>query len=369
MKKITAVLLSITMFTGCSQTEPLDRPSTDDHVQTTINNASLTEESISASITTTADLSAFSETVTSFDNNVKDNQRRVKVVKYENEQLTYEYEDKLVTNSLPVSILDDINYGNGPTLAERIINNRFREIIYADIMLNSKDDIIYCDVYTPNEIENCTNDSIVNRLHSGLNLEQTEMTLNRVGGSRVELSNEYITLEADLNDLDNLYKGHIPDNAERIAFKGIRFKNGELMLTMIMVFDHYEDSPGGPCPQYKAYDCKEKYSYFGTVISCTEDRAIVLLNDGVTTCDVPTYYNDGEIEESAKVMITLDADPSIFGSGNHFISEYAVFYTCPEKCMLGGNYDFSKLAYAIPDKTDPIKFICTLIDKEKTLYQ
>ena len=322
--------------------------------------------SAATALTTTAVTSEASGEETAPDRYTK---QKVRLISIENGILTCEYEGETKTFSADC-MREEAPVGAGRTVTEKVLERLFasQDEVCAELLFDGRR-LVSVDVKKPNNVTDFDNYSMEGfAADPKNNLKSTEVSLVR-NGSTVELSSPGSTVKCDINDMNSQYKGNIPVEADRIRFEAVRLPDGYVMLIRLFRYDHDEDSPGGPCPQYKAYDCKEKYSYFGTVISCTEDRAIVLLNDGVTTCDVPTYYNDGEIEESAKVMITLDADPSIFGSGNHFISEYAVFYTCPEKCMLGGNYDFSKLAYAIPDKTDPIKFICTLIDKENTSYQ
>ena len=96
----------------------------------------------------------------------------------------------------------------------------------------------------------------------------------------------------------------------------------------------------------------------------TEGRAKVLLNDGKTVCDVPTYYNDGELSEGLEVMVTLDAEPSLFGSKKEYKSEFAVFYTDPEVYNYR-HFDFGTLAYAKHSDSDITKFIYTQTDDLK----
>ena len=105
---------------------------------------------------------------------------------------------------------------------------------------------------------------------------------------------------------------------------------------------------------------KDLYRFFGTVKSLSADRATVLLTDGKTTCDVPTYYNDGELKEGMDVMLVLDADASLFGSGESFKDDYAVFYTEPKEYLLKKYDDISKLVYAKLDANNANKYVVTL---------
>ena len=103
------------------------------------------------------------------------------------------------------------------------------------------------------------------------------------------------------------------------------------------------------------------YRFFGTVQSVKDGRASVLLTDGKTTCDVPTYYNDGEVKEGAEVMIVLDAEPSLFGSGEEYKADYAVFYTDPKSILLKKHRDISTLAYALIDPDNSRNLIVTTV--------
>ncbi|MBR1383401.1 MAG: hypothetical protein IJ555_06270 [Ruminococcus sp.] len=48
-------------------------------------------------------------------------------------------------------------------------------------------------------------------------------------------------------------------------------------------------------------------------------------------------------------MLTLDAEPTLFGSGERYTAEYAVFYTDPKTFNTSGR-EFDSLAYAKYEK-------------------
>ena len=62
-----------------------------------------------------------------------------------------------------------------------------------------------------------------------------------------------------------------------------------------------------------------------------------------------TKQTAGEVTEGAEVMLTLDAESSLFGSGERFEDDYAVFHTRPETYNPSGR-EFESLAYAKYDK-------------------
>ena len=319
MKKLIILLLVLVMLSACtddgngmSVNEPSDASSITRESLTSVSKPSESESKAQAPV-------------------------RAKIISYEN---------------------DDTPYDRGKTVAEKIINNRFGKTIYADLYMNLAGTIYRCDIYKPNGIEMCTNNSYFGDKTKDKKLDETEMTLKRTGESKVELSNQFGNISADLNDMASLYKGDIPDYAERIGFSGVRFKDGELMLTMVRVYVRDEDSPGGPVPTYEAYTCKDKYLFFGTVQSLSEDRAKVLLTDGKTLCDVPIYYTDGELAAGMEVMLTLNAEPSLYGSGKKYKDDFAVFHTDPAEYNTSGS-GFSELAYARYDQVDIYEYIYT----------
>ena len=75
----------------------------------------------------------------------------------------------------------------------------------------------------------------------------------------------------------------------------------------------------------------------------SDGKATFILNDGKTVCTAPTYFNDGEVTEGAQVMVTLDEDTSLYGSGESKEYDFAVFYTSPD------TYDFENKMYALDD--------------------
>jgi hypothetical protein len=113
---------------------------------------------------------------------------------------------------------------------------------------------------------------------------------------------------------------------------------------------------------YVPYCNPEFPCFFGTVQSCDEETAEILLNDGKTVCNVPTYYCDGDLQENMQVMVTLDCDTTLFDSEEIRNFDYAVIYTNPEDYN-SGNKDFDTLAYAYASKNELGRFVYTTKDK------
>lgn len=357
MKRIfwTFILTAAVMLAGCSDSEGLSSDRQTESITSQTNTSEMPTQ-------TTSTISAETSSEAADSNR----QIRVKIISYADETLTYEYEGKELTVPLPVKVLDDTPYGIGQTLAEKVIDNRFGGEIYADLLLSiDGSSVIYCDVFTPNGIVSYSNNDMPED-DASHTLQETEVTVKRIEGSIFEFTGSFGSIRGDINDMNSEYKGNIPDYAERVAFRGIRFGNGELMLTTVMVYDHDDDSPGGPVPEYRAYDCKDMYRFFGRIESLDEDRAMVMLNDGKTTCDVPTYYNDGELTVGQEVLLILDAEPSLFGSGQQYKADYAVFLTQPGMYIESyDELDHSRIAYVHMKENNTMQMICTMTDEQE----
>ena len=236
-------------------------------------------------------------------------------------------------------------------LSGLIIAKHTEEEIYAIIKLDRNGDrIISCDVITPNG--DYFNNTMLKKGDKGTSIEDDEVSLRRTGGSLCELYNGYETVTADLNDLESSYKADLPEQLDRVIFEGYRLTGGSFILQSLSVFSGI-DEMGSYI--YEPLTVRNKYSFFGTVQSLAEGRARVLLTDGRTLCDVPAYFNDGELKEGMQVMLTLNAAPSLFRSGKEYKDEFAVFHTDPAEYNYSG-CDFAKLAYARYNETDVTKY-------------
>lgn len=337
--------------------------------------SSVPEEASSAEETATS-VSVTTTTVTETKKTVTTTAPRVKhpklltvdVISYDGEQLTYQFEGGEHTVLLTPEKFSDYDPTSvGVQYSQKIINNRFGIAVKADIRLNDEGtEATWCDVFDKNVYD--IDIYSLYTLGGGKGtapLKESICSLKRIEGSRYELKNPYYSLTVDLNDLPNDQKQDLGDEYENITFNARMFEDGSVIITNIM--DVTEATEAGIAS--KGIDTRDKYRFFGTVQTVTDDRASVLLTDGKTLCDVPTYFNDGEVTEGAEVMIVLDAEPSLFGSGERYTAEYAVFYTDPLSVLPKKQKDISLLAYAVKDPGDVKKYICTTIEEaEESAY-
>jgi hypothetical protein len=313
---------------------------------------------------TTTSVSTSAVTATSEKNteNTQETQRFVaKILGYENEQLTYEYEGETVTVKMPPENFANDSYTKGlKQMSQLIINNDFGEEVMGYIKLNyDGTQAVYCDVKSPNG-EDFSNGMLYTGAKT-LTIEESEVTMTRIKGSIFKLSNEFGSVTADLNLLNNIEKGNFPDKLDRVIFSGYKFNSGNFIPESVNVFERTDNINNTIQYSYSNYYDDENYSFFGVIQSLENDRATVLLNDSKTLCDVPTYYNDGELYEGGQVMITLESDSELFGSGEEYYSDYAVFHTDPTEYNYP-EYDFETLAYAQHSKNDITRYIYTKIE-------
>lgn len=315
------------------------------------------EETVSTSVTTTA----FAED-TSSDQQTEDfSSLTAKFISYIDEKLTYEYNGEQKTVNAPLML-----FGEEPSIGEP---NTFKVLKYlietgSDIKVELSFEngaLRFVDVFKPNNIEYFDNRSFHEYMKlTNPKVEDAEMHLER-HGSKVTLTGNYGSVECDINDLNSRSKGNIPEEADRIVFTGIKLPDGHIILEHLAHFDHEEEGKYGKEISYAPYFNSDQIMFCGTVQSLADERATVLLNDGKTTCDVPTYYNDGEMKEGQRVLVTLEADKSLYNSGEQYKADYAVFITHLE--WYGGEeYDFSQLAYAQPNKERVDGTILTFAD-------
>lgn len=312
--------------------------------------------------------------------NVEPKVIEVEILGYENDQLTYRYEGETVTAKMFPELFDKSGAGaDYQRLAKQIIDNRFGIPVKGTIGFRKDGGISWCSVITNNGSHFKSYDYSTqswleaNNYETDEELPNTEhlVDMKRISGSVYEFKNKYCSFTADLNDLKFIHKGDFPDHIEGVRFDGYRFESGEIIPESIMILDHIEEQievVNGKEEIFNNYIYRQppvnydNITFFGIVQSLSDDRAVVLLNDGKTTCDVPTFFNDGELREGMNVAVALSAGKELFGSGKQYKSEYAVFLTHPEEFI--GNYDklvHTDIAYA-EFGNSLLRLICTMVD-------
>ena len=339
MKKTAVILTSLLVLSGCAGGE----------------SSSASESTVRSITTTTAAETSAPEDA---EKNVN---FKAKFISYIDEELTYEYEGERKTVRAPLELL-----GEMPAITEPNCFKILRHLIGTGSEINvglyfEYGALRFVDICTPNKVVNTDNRAFPEyKKLMNAKIEDAEMHLER-HGSKVTLTGNYGSAEGDINDLADREKGNIPEEADRITFTGIQFPDGYMILTSIGHFDHEEEGKYGKEIGYISYSAGDDLMFCGTVQSLADDRATVLLNDGITVCDVPTYYNDGELSEGQQVLVTLEAESSLYGSGEQYKADYAVFITHLEQYG-GEEYDFSKLAYAQPSKQRADTTVLTFAD-------
>lgn len=320
--------------------------------------------SAATALTTTAVTSEASDEETAPDRYTK---QKVRLISIENGILTCEYEGETKTFSADC-MREEAPVGAGRTVTEKVLERLFasQDEVCAELLFDGRQ-LVSVDVKKPNNVTDFDNYSMEGfAADPKNNLKSTEVSLVR-NGSTVELSSPGSTVKCDINDMNSQYKGNIPVEADRIRFEAVRLPDGYVMLIRLFRYDHDEDSPGGPCPQYSPYSCDDLYGFFGTVQSVSDGRAEVLLNDGITVCNVPAYYYEDEPCEGQQVLLTLDAEPELFGSGECFTADYAVFTTHPEAFVEGyKKEDHAKYAYALRDEHNSVVYHGVMRDEALT---
>lgn len=270
----------------------------------------------------------------------------VETIKYENEQLTFLYEGESYTLPLKRDSFKD-NYilrsSLGKELSEQVINNKLGENITALIKVN-KDmtNIILCDIVNQNGVMYGESGKLV-----------------RKEGSLCELVGEDLTLTADLNDLSFYEKLDFPNEMNDVSWGGYLFEDGKFILNSLGYFE--KENENGT-QSYRGKNNKEYPAFPGTVQSCDGERAQVLLNDGVTLCDVPTYFCEHELEAGNNVLMILDSELSLYGSGEERSFDYAVILT-DEDDYFHSIHEFEDIAYARASENTMGEFVYTTKDK------
>lgn len=270
--------------------------------------------------------------------------------KYENEQLTFTYEDKSYT--LPLSrdnFKDDIVYYPESKLhSEQIINNKLGEKVTAVLTVDDGiTKIKLCDVIGQNGKVFSNSGGIC--------------TMTRTGGSACEFTDPQRTLKADLNDLIVYQEINYPDEVDDVVYVGYLFKDNNFILNQLYVAEYDENGE----KNYEEQLNRDLPSFFGTVQTIGDNTAEIKLTDKKTVCTVPTYYCDGELSEGFEVMVILDCSTDLFDSGKSESFDYAVICTDPAEYDPSG-HEFGNLAYAKADSNNLGRFIYTEIgDIEK----
>lgn len=274
----------------------------------------------------------------------------VETEKYENEQLTFTYEDKSYT--LPLSrdnFKDDIvYYPESKLLSEQIINNKLGEKVTAVLTVDDGiTKIKLCDVIGQNGKVFSNSGGIC--------------TMTRTGGSACEFTDPQRTLKADLNDLIVYQEINYPDEVDDVVYVGYLFKDNNFILNQLYVAEYDENGE----KNYEEQLNRDLPSFFGTVQTIGDNTAEIKLTDKKTVCTVPTYYCDGELSEGFEVMVILDCSTDLFDSGKSESFDYAVICTDPAEYDPSG-HEFGNLAYAKADSNNLGRFIYTEIgDIEK----
>lgn len=289
-------------------------------------------------------------------------------VSYDWETLTYEYEGKTYKKKADREVFADQS-----PMSYNVINNKYGIKAKCRITLAKNGEIAEVNATTLNG--GMWNGMFGQEYPKNWDKEHPksrpdEVTAKRIKGSIYELSNAYGTATVDLNDMDYTSKAPYPDVIERVLFNAYRFNNGELILRSIETVDDECFTESGNIS--KGVDNKGMPLFAGIIQSLSDDRAVVLLTDGKTTCDVPTYFNNGKLEKGMNVFVTLDTDTSLYGSGKQYRSEYAVFTVHPETVSWNQphiegyeNMEHSKIAYAKAKESWLYEFECVMSDQIK----
>lgn len=221
------------------------------------------------------------------------------------------------------------------TLCEKVIHNPYGITVLAKLTVD--EDMTHISKFDPYSLNGRLIEGYGTLIgNPGLDMTKS-YSFKRTGGSACELSNGEETVKCDLNDLPMVFKLDYPDECEIRAFGAFEFTDGACILDDLSMFVFDEPS------KWETYN--KNNGFYATVESVSDGKAAVLLNDGKTRCTVPTYYNDGEVTEGAKVMVVLDEDTSLFGSGTDKEYSFAVIYTDPE-VFHHSAFEFEEVAWA-----------------------
>ena len=279
---------------------------------------------------------------------------KAELMNYKDGQLTLELDGTEQTYEVWDNVFEPLG---GVGAAKAVINNRYNEKIPAAIKLNpEKTRIVSCKLMLDE-----FNEELNDPEYEKLPMEDRILKMEKISNTKLRVYNKLDSIELDTRDLETVFQGKYPEKSDDAGVIGYILPSGRFFPVLITYYV-------GTCEEYgyidKKYCQPDILSYpifFGTVQYLAEDRAVVLLTDGKTTLDVPTWFRDSEVKEQQEVMVVLDTDTTLFGSGEQYKSDYAVFYTEPQKKLPEKYPDIQALAYAKVDMTDTRKLAVTAI--------
>lgn len=318
------VILSSASFYSCANKDVSSEPDTDTSITLS---ETIPEESSEMAVSSIPDTSSEDEKKVKIEAAVRS---------YEDGILCFEYEGKEYSLPMTKDMFENEIYlcdTIAPNISERIINNNLGEDVSAKIVLNeSMDRIILCDVIKADgKIDNGMSpynaDNTVN--------EDMLYTMKRTGKSSCKLSNSEETIVCDLNDLPLCKKLDYPETVFPVMLWVYKFNDGKAILLDLDInvqVDADRVSAENDLDTLAVYG--RPTGFFGTVQTVDDDTITVLLNDGITYCTVPTFYNDGgELASGSEIMVLLNTESDLFGKGGEFTFDHAVIVTDPGYCV------------------------------------
>ena len=275
---------------------------------------------------------------------------KAELVSCENYELTYEYEGR--TYTLPLT-----GSARSSTIP-RLIGNRFGFRIKAVLRTQETPDgteVAVCgdfeDVKVIDSFSLAKKESMFDNTFKQENLN----TLIHRHGSIYELGNRFgVTYEIDLNDVSNDLKDDFGEFCTDISVMGYKLGDAGLLIEHIYkVTEMTKNEAKGREP----YGNLRFLRFLGTVKKLDGERAEVLLTDGITTLDVPYCLTDGEVKEGAEAAVVCKAEADLYGSGETFTDDYAVFYTSPRKYLPEDDRDPSHYAYFKQSDRAPTTYV------------
>ena len=315
MRKGVLLIITALLLTACTQDESASEPYVTSHTSET----SMTVSDVTAKPAETS--ASAKEIFITID---------AEVVSYQNGELTFLYSGESYTLPMEREQFkeNEVPFKYRKLISEQIIDNKLEEKVSAAITVNEDmTRIRLCDVIKPN----------------GKVFDSDNYSLHRTEGSKIELMCSGGSIEADLNDLPYYLKLDYPEDIPKVSIRGYMFNDGSFLLHDLMTeYIATEDV------YIRPWDSLPKLpGFFATVQSFDNDFVTVLLGDGKTVCTAPTFYSDGELSEGMEIMITLDANTSLWNSGAQQEFDYAVIYTDP-KVYLRTSHSFEEIAYSMP---------------------
>ena len=239
------------------------------------------------------------------------------VKSYKNGDLVFEYEGKEYSLKMPEQAFENDCWGSVPfekSLSERLIEMKAPSGINAELTVNG-------DI---SEVKKCDMINANGKYYHGIDPkdhpdEDISYSMQRTAGSMAEIWNKYETITVDLNDQIMQEKVNYPSEMQLGGFTVYKLNDGgQIFIGASIKGDEANDA------QYQMIIGRT--AFLAAVQSVANGTAEIILNDGKTTCTVPTFFNNGEIKTGAKVIVMLEEEPSLYGSGEHRTYDYAVIY-------------------------------------------